>query len=89
MYKRQALENVGIQFCPDELAKYFSFEHFGAPHEGMDITKVFGHHSRFRQLLDDDKMLWKLTPEQMADLQGEEVAYRLFADHYKYEMLTA
>jgi len=88
-FMRPALENVGIQFCPDELAKYFSFEHFGAPHEGMDITKVFGHHSRFRQLLDDDKMLWKLTPEQMADIQNEEVAYQLFANHYKYEMLTA
>jgi len=81
--------SISSGFCPDELSKYFSFEHFGAPHEGMDITKVFGHHSRFRQLLDDDKMLWKLTPEQMADIQGEEVAYRLFADHYKYEMLTA
>jgi len=88
-FMRPALENVGIQFCPDELAKYFSFEHFGAPHEGMDITKVFGHHSRFRQLLDDDKVLWKLTPEQMADIQNEEVAYQLFANHYKYEMLTA
>jgi len=88
-FMRPALENVGIQFCPDELSKYFSFEHIGAPHEGMDLTKVFGHHARFRQLIYGDKVLWKLTREQMANFLGEEAVYDLFADHYKYEMLMA
>ena len=88
-FMRPALENVGIQFCPDELAKYFAFEHLGAPHEGMDLTKVFGHHSRFRQLVTDDIVLWKLTKEQMAGIQGEDTIFELFADHYKYEMLMA
>ena len=88
-FMRPALEQVGIQFCPDELSKYFSFEHLGAPHEGMDLTKVFGHHARFRQLLDGDKVLWKLTKEQTDSIQGENIVYELFADHYKYEMLMA
>jgi hypothetical protein len=88
-FMRPALENVGIQFCPDELSKYFSFEHLGPPHEGMDLTKVFGHHARFRQLLDNDKVLWKLTKEQMEGIQGEEAVYDLFSDYYKYEMLMA
>jgi hypothetical protein len=55
----------------------------------MDLTKVFGHHARFRQLIDDDKVLWKLTKEQMEGIQGEEAVYDLFSDYYKYEMLMA
>jgi len=88
-FMRPALENVGIQFCPYELSKYFSFEHLGPPHAGMDLTKVFGHHARFRQLVTDDIVLWKLTKEQMAGVEGEQAVFDLFADHYKYEMLMA
>jgi hypothetical protein len=39
--------------------------------------------------LDGDKVLWKLTKEQMENIQGEEIVYELFADHYQYEMLMA
>ena len=81
---RPAMEKIGIKYAPDELAKTFAFEHFGQPHEGMDIAKIFGHHSRFRQLLSNGEMLWKLTKEQQSQIMGENVAYDLFAKHYGY-----
>ncbi len=45
--------------------------------------------ARFRQLLDNDKVLWKLTKEQMEGIQGEQTVFDLFSDYYKYEMLMA
>ena len=81
---RPAMEKVGIKYAPDEVAKYFSFEHFGPPHEGINIKKIFGHHSRFRQLISSDDVLWKLTKEQQSQIQGENEAYNLFAKHYGY-----
>ena len=88
-FMRGALEQVGIQFCPDEISKYFAFEHLGQPHEGMDLTKVFGHHARFRQLLENDAVLWKLTKEQMQGINGEDAVFELFQEHYGYTVLMA
>lgn len=81
---RKDLEKVGVKFASDALAKYFSFEHIGPPHDGMDITKIFGHHCRYRQLLSNNEMLWKLSKEQMKDMYGENVVYELFEKHYGY-----
>ena len=81
---RKDLEKVGVKFAPDALAKYFSFEHIGPPHDGMDIAKIFGHHCRFRQLLSNGEMLWKLSREQMKEMYGEEAVYELFEKHYGY-----
>jgi len=81
---RGAMEKVGMKYAPDEVAKYFSFEHLGPPHEGMDITKIFGHHSRFRQLLPNGDMLYKLTTEQRQQVMGEVDAFNMFQNHYGY-----
>jgi len=82
--QRRFMERLGMKFAPVESAKYFSFEHLGPMHDGMDMTKVFGHHSRFRQLLSNGEMLWKLTKEQMREVYGEPQVYDLFAKHYGY-----
>ena len=81
---RNKMERLGMKYAPVESAKYFSFEHLGPMHTGMDITKIFGHHSRFRQLLSNGEMLWKLTKEQMKEVYGEPQVYDLFAKHYGY-----
>jgi hypothetical protein len=83
-FLRPAMENVGIKYAPLEVAKYFSFEHFGPIHNGMNSTKIFGHHSRFRQLLSNGEMLYKLTEEQRKQIMGEEQAFAMFENHYGY-----
>jgi hypothetical protein len=55
----------------------------------MDLTKVFGHHARFRQLLENDAVLWKLTKEQMQGIRGEDAVFDLFKEHYGYTVLMA
>jgi hypothetical protein len=81
---RRDLEKVGVKFATDEEARLFSFEHIGPPHNGMDVTKIFGHHSRFRQLLSNGEMLWKLTRKQTEEIYGESVLLNLFENHYGY-----
>ena len=88
-FMRDYLEQVGIKFCPDDVARYFAFEHLSTFHEGMDLRKVFGHHSRFRQLLPNNTVVWKLTDEQTAKIAGEEIVYDLFTDHYGYTVHKA
>jgi len=83
-FLRPAMEKVGIKYAPLEVAKYFSFEHFGPIHNGMNSTKIFGHHSRFRQLLSNGEMLYKLTEEQRKQIMGEEQAFAMFENHYGY-----
>jgi hypothetical protein len=61
----------------------------GTQNKSETPSKVFGHHARFRQLIDDDKVLWKLTKEQMEGIEGEQAVFDLFSDYYKYEMLMA
>jgi hypothetical protein len=85
-FMRPALEKVGIRFAPDEVSKFFSFEHISdIVHKNVPLNKIFGHHSRFRQLLDDNKMLWKLTDKQTLEIQCETHVYKLFED-YGYEI---
>jgi hypothetical protein len=50
----------------------------------MNSTKIFGHHSRFRQLLSNGEMLYKLTEEQRKQIMGEEQAFAMFENHYGY-----
>ena len=88
-FMRPYLEDAGIKYCPDEVAKYFSVEHLGFQHEDMDLRKLFGHHSRFRQLLNDKDVLWKMTHEQMDNTPGERVIYDLFTDYYQYNVHIA
>ena len=88
-FMRPSLEDAGVKFCPDDKARYFSFEHLGPPHEGMDLRKVFGHHSRFRQLLSNNDVLWKMTQEQMKQTPGEQEIYDLFTDYYGHTVHMA
>lgn len=85
---RPSLEKVGIKFAPDDKAKMFSFEHLSPQvHNGVDITKIFGHHSRFRTLLDGNTMLWKLDPDNTKGIPCELQVYDLFSDHYGYKIV--
>lgn len=87
-FLRPALESVGIKFAPDQEALMFGFEHLSPDiHKDIDITKMFGHHSRFRELMNDNTIAWKLDQETTKSIPWELKVYDLFSDHYGYQMV--
>lgn len=87
-FLRPALEKVGIKFAPDEEATMFAFEHISPIiHKDVDLTKVFGHHGRFRILVDDKTMVWKLDDDNTKNIPWELKVYDLFSDHYGYRIV--
>jgi len=86
-WMRPDLEKIGLKFAPMEESMYFSFEHLHPElHKDLDLMKVFGHHSRFRRLIDDNKMRWLLSDEQTAGIACEDKVYKMFQD-YGYELI--
>lgn len=84
---REELERKGIKFATNDDALIFSFEHLSPViHSDVDITKIFGHHSRFRTLLNDNKMAWHLSQNDTKSIPWELKVYDLFSDHYGYQM---
>lgn len=87
-FLRPALERIGIKFAPNDEAKIFAFEHLAPEvHGGIDITKIFGHHSRFRELVDANTMVWRIDSETTKSIPLELTVYDLFSDHYGYQMI--
>lgn len=87
-FLRPSLESVGIKFAPDEEAKLFAFEHLSDEiHDLNSVHKIFGHHSRFRTLVDEKTMLWHLTNEQTNAIPFENNAYDLFSKYYNYKII--
>ena len=87
-FLRPALESVGVKFAPDDEAKLFSFEHlYDQIHDLDNVDKIFGHHSRFRTLLDENTILWHLNKEQTKTIPFENVAHDLFSKHYNYKII--
>jgi hypothetical protein len=85
-FMRPALEKVGMRFAPLEESVLFSFEHLSPViHRDVDLTKIFGHHSRFRKLLADNEVLMSLTDEQIRQLDWEDRVVDLFK-HYGYQI---
>lgn len=85
-FMRPYLEEVGMRFAEDKVSKCFSFEHISdVVHADVPLDMIFGHHSRFRRLLHDNKMIWKLTDEQTLSIQNECRVLQLFKD-YGYEI---
>lgn len=85
---RPIMEQVGVKFAPDDEAKIFSFEHLSPDvHKNVDLTKIFGHHSRFRELVDENIMAWRLDANNTRAIPWELKVYDLFADHYGYQMI--
>jgi hypothetical protein len=87
-FLRPALEKVGIRFAPDEEAALFAFEHLNPDvHGGIDLTKIFGHHSRFRELTDSNTVVWRLDNHMTKTIPMELEVYDLLSDHYGYQMI--
>jgi hypothetical protein len=87
-FLRPALEKAGIKFVTDEEATMFAFEHLSPIiHKDVDLTKVFGHHGRFRGLVDDKTILWKLDDDNTKNIPWELKVYDLFSDHYGYRIV--
>ncbi len=87
-FLRPALEKIGIKFAPDDEAKIFSFEHLSPMvHDDVDLTKIFGHHSRFRELVDSNTIAWRLDNRMTKTIPMELTVYDLLSDHYGYQMI--
>lgn len=86
-FMRPQLEQWGLRFAPNDLSKYFSFEHVSPDvHSGMDITNVFGHHSRFRKLIQHNLIDWRLTQQQEESIFGESLIKHMFEHYYGYQL---
>jgi len=86
-FLRPQLEAQGFVFAPNDEALMFSFEHLDPiVHAEVDITQIFGHHSRFRTLDDEDTMIWHLSEHDTDRIPMERTVHDLFKNHYKYNM---
>jgi hypothetical protein len=88
-FMRPALESVGIKFAPNDEALLFGFESLSCKiHKDVDLTKVFGNHSQYRKLIDENTIKWSF-PQHMADEQpgAEDRVYDLLANHYGYNII--
>jgi hypothetical protein len=85
-WMRPALEKVGMKFAPKEESMLFSFEHLDHElHKDFDLTKILGHHSRFRRLIDDNKMTIDIPQDWSDTFPLEDKVIELF-EHYGYEI---
>jgi hypothetical protein len=85
-WMRPALEKVGIKFAPKEESMLFSFEHLDHElHKDFDLTKILGHHSRFRRLIGDNKMTIDIPQDWNDTFPLEDKVIELF-EHYGYEI---
>jgi len=85
-WMRPAFEKVGMKYAPKEESMLFSFEHLSPIlHKDVDLTKVFGQHSRFRRLTGEYKMNWELPDDVMQQIPWEDRIYKLF-QNYGYEI---
>ena len=81
-FMRPALEKVGMKFAPESESKLFSFEHLHPIlHQDIDLKKIFGHHSRFRRLVGNNVMEWRLSPEEQDNILWEDRVYELFRSY--------
>lgn len=87
-WMRPALESVGMKFAPKEESMLFSFEHLSEDlHSDFDLTKILGHHSRFRRLVDHktNKMTWDIPQDWVDTFPSEDRVVDLF-EHYGYDI---
>lgn len=69
---RPLLEEVGIRFAPDEIAREFAVEYFGpAFHDSLDFSRLVGHHARSRRLIGPKQVSVGLTQTQAARIHKE------------------
>ena len=64
----------------DNVIRYF--EHLDESlHKDFDLTKILGHHSRFRRLIDDNKMTIDIPENWLESFPNEDRVVELF-QHY-------
>jgi hypothetical protein len=75
-----------MKFAPKEESMLFSFEHLDHKlHKDFDLTKILGHHSRFRRLIDNNKMTIDIPQDWNNTFPLEDKVIELF-EHYGYEI---
>ena len=85
-WMRPALESVGMKFASKEESMLFSFEHLSHDlHKDFDLTKILGHHSRFRRLTGDKTMTWDIPQNWVDAFPLEDKVVDLF-EGYGYDI---
>lgn len=87
-FMRSALEGVGMKFATNEDSIMFSFEHLerSIVHNGIDLRKVFGMHSKVRKLVSKNVIKLGITREQCSMMPGENEIIELLRE-YDYELI--
>ncbi|MDR2875009.1 MAG: hypothetical protein LBV44_03660 [Methylobacillus sp.] len=78
---RDMSDKVGILFPPLSVGLKFAFEHLHPHlHEGMDISKIFGHHMGARRLTSLDPLTIRFTwlERELLTLGMEDVVFQTF-----------
>ena len=69
---RPNLEDWGIKYAPENIAKNFSIEYVGPIyHDNFDYRNLVGHHAQTRQLVGNMHIKMKVTEEQVDQMYGE------------------
>ena len=70
---RPQLEALGFKIAPMEVATSFAIEHAGAFNLGQNAMSIFGHHAKFRPLVNLDPLTvrYPLTRAQVQRIFGE------------------
>lgn len=85
-WMRPALESIGLKFAPNEISMYFSIEHLSPIlHCDLDLKKVLGHHSKYRKLIGNKKIIWGMPKEIFEKIPMENKIYELF-EYYQYDI---
>lgn len=81
-FMRDILEKHEIKFANLEVAKIFSFEHlYPKVNDDLNLTKVFGHHSRLRKLIDNKTVNYRMSKEYISQVYGENKIFDLFKNY--------
>ena len=69
---RPTLEDWGIKYAPENIAKNFSIEYVGPIyHDSFDYSVLVGHHAQTRQLVGDMHIKMKVSNEEVDRMYGE------------------
>jgi hypothetical protein len=86
-FLRDQLEQAGMKFAPDQIAKYFSIEYMGPGyHDDFDLEKLFGCHAPTRKLVSAHKLMIDVTKHQPENMHGEQ-AFLAFLLKKGYELV--
>jgi len=83
---RPQLENVGVRYAPNHIAKQFSVEYLGPGfHDDLEFDTLVGHHATSRKLVGHKHISCTLSPELVQKVYGE-IEFFMFLSRIGYRI---